>query len=157
MKELRPTLLDELGMAAAINRYAKSTLEPQGIKVATEFEGTDQRFPAEVEVTLFRIAQGAVGSILEHAEAKNVSIKLKCDTKECVLEVKDDGKGFDVSKLTRVEPDGRGAGLFIMRERSNMLGGAGYVESVPGQGTSIIIKVPISMDVPDEEDKGTDS
>ncbi len=157
MKELRPTLLDELGMAAAINRYARSALEPHGIQITTEFEGTDQRFAPEVEVTLFRIAQGAVGNILEHAEAKSVSIKLRCDARECVLEIKDDGKGFDVSKLTRVEPSGRGAGLFIMRERTSMLGGAGFVESAPGQGTKVIAKVPISTDVPDEEDKSTNS
>ncbi|MFH0769689.1 MAG: GAF domain-containing sensor histidine kinase, partial [Chloroflexota bacterium] len=157
MKELRPTLLDELGMAAAINRYARSTLEPQGIEVSTEFEGTDQRFAPEIEVTLFRFAQGAVGNIVEHAKAKNVSIKLRCDAKECVLEIQDDGKGFDVSKLTQVESTGRGAGLFIMRERTSMLGGAGFVESAPGRGTKVIAKVPINMDVTDEEDKSAHS
>ncbi len=157
MKELRPTLLDELGMAAAINRYARNTLESHNINVSTKFEGTDQRFAPEIEVTLFRIAQGAIGNILEHAEAKNVSIDLKCDAKECILEIKDDGKGFDVSKLTRVEPGGRGAGLFIMRERTSMLGGMGNVESSPGKGTRIIAKVPISTDIYDEEDKGFNS
>jgi len=157
MKELRPTLLDELGMAAAINRYARSTLEPSGVKVASEFIGTDKRFPPEVEVTLFRIAQGAIGNILEHAEAKNVSIKLECDAMQCVLEIKDDGKGFDVSKLTRVEPDGRGAGLFIMRERTSLLGGTGYVDSHPGHGTKVVATIPLARDVIDEEDKGADS
>jgi len=155
MKELRPTLLDELGMVAAINRYARSTLEPRSIHVSTEFEGTDRRFGPEVEVTLFRIAQGAVGNALEHAEAKNVSIRLVCDDHECILTVEDDGKGFDVSKLTGVEPSGRGAGLFTMRERSSMVGGVGYVESKPGHGTKVIVKVPLSRDIADEEDKGT--
>jgi len=157
MKELRPTLLDELGMAVAINRYAKSTLEPHGIKVAAEFVGTDQRFPPEVEVTLFRIAQGAIGNILEHAEAKNASIKLECDAEKCVLEIKDDGKGFDVSKITGVEPGGRGAGLFIMRERTSLVGGSGYVESAPGQGTKVTATVPLVREVIDEEDKGANS
>lgn len=156
MKELRPTLLDELGMAAAINRYAKSSLGPQGINVSTEFMGTDRRFAPEVEVTIFRIAQGAIGNIVKHAEAKNASIKLECNASKCLLEIKDDGKGFDVSKLTRVEA-GRGAGLFIMRERSSMVGGTAYIESAPGQGTKIIAEVPTGTDVADEEDKGFNS
>ena len=157
MKELRPTLLDELGMPAAIHRYAKDTLQAQGINVAMEFIGTDQRLRPEVEVTLFRVAQGAIGNILEHSGAKNVSIKLECNSSECVLNVEDDGKGFDVSKLTRVEPSGRGAGLFTMRERVSLVGGAGYVESQPGQGTKIIAKVPLVRDVEDEEDKDINS
>ncbi len=155
MKELRPTLLDELGMAAAISRYAKSTLGPLGTKLQTEFIGVDRRFSPEVEVTLFRIAQGAIGNIVEHAQAKNVSIKLECNNKECMLEIEDDGKGFDASKLTRVEPDGRGAGLFIMRERTSMVGGTGYVVSIPGKGTRVIAKVPVGVDIADEEDTGT--
>ena len=157
MKELRPTLLDELGMAAAIHRYAKDVLQAQGINVSAEFSGTDERFPPEVEVTLFRIAQGAIGNILEHSGAKNASIKLECNANECVLQIEDDGKGFDVSKLTRVEAGGRGAGLFIMRERTSLVGGAGYVESKPGQGTKIIAKVPVVKDIADEEDKGANS
>ena len=79
MKELRPTLLDELGLPAAIHRYAKDTLQSHGVNLSTEFVGTDRRFSPEVEVSLFRIAQGAIGNIMEHAEAKNVSIKLICD------------------------------------------------------------------------------
>ncbi|MFC2066748.1 GAF domain-containing protein [Chloroflexota bacterium] len=164
MKELRPTLLDELGLPAAIHRYAKDNLQAQGINVSAEFTGTEQRFPPEVEVTLFRIAQGGIGNILEHSGAANVSIKLECNTSECVLTIKDDGKGFDVSKLTRVDPRGRGAGLFTMRERTSLLGGSGYVESKPGQGTKITARVPLVANVEDlvkdaidEENKSTDS
>ena len=155
MKELRPTLLDELGLAAAIHRYAKDSLQAQGITVTTEFSGTDRRLPPEVEVTLFRVAQGLIGNILEHSKAKNAWIKLNCDSNECALSVEDDGKGFDVSQLTRVEPDGRGAGLFTMRERVRLLGGNGYVESQPGQGTKVTVKVPLTTKVEDAEDKST--
>jgi len=157
MKELRPTLLDELGMPAAIYRYAKDTLTTRGISVSVEFIGTDQRFEPEVEVTLFRVAQGIIGNILEHSGAKNAFIKLECNASECVLQIEDDGKGFDVSKLTGVEPSGRGAGLFTMRERLGLMGGLGNVESKPGHGTRIIAKVPLTKDIADEEDKGADS
>jgi signal transduction histidine kinase len=164
MKELRPTLLDELGLPAAIHRYAKDTLQTHGINVSAEFIGTDQRFQPEVEVTLFRIAQGAIGNILEHSGAKNCWIKLECDNRNCTLTIQDDGKGFDASKLTRVESSGRGSGLFTMRERTSMLGGSGYIESRPGHGTKIIATVPqsrtvedLAKDLEDAEDTGTHS
>jgi len=157
MKELRPTLLDELGLPAAIHRYAKDTLQAQGINISAEFIGTDQRFRPELEVSLYRIAQGVIGNILEHSGAKNVSIKLECNDRECALYIQDDGKGFDVKKLTRVEHSGRGAGLFTMRERISLLGGVGYVESKPRQGTKITAKVPLVGDIISEEDKNTNS
>ncbi len=162
MKELRPTLLDELGLSAAIHRYARDTL--QGVSVSTEFAGTDRRFSPEIEASLFRIAQGAIGNIMKHAEAKNVSVKLICDQRECLLTIQDDGKGFDVSRLTGVDPSGRGAGLFIMRERTSLLGGTGFVESNPGHGAKVIVRVPLERNLEDlgkeavnEEDKGTHS
>lgn len=164
MKELRPTLLDELGLPAAIHRYAKDTLQSHGVNMTAEFVGTSRRFPPEVEVSLFRLAQGAIGNIVEHSEAKNASIKLVCDQNECRLTIEDDGKGFDVSKLKSVDASGRGAGLFIMRERTSLLGGTGYVESAPGKGTKVIAKVPLERnaedlgkDVVSEEDKSIDS
>jgi signal transduction histidine kinase len=157
MKELRPTLLDELGLPAAISRYAKDSLESLGTKVFTEFEGVDERLPTEVEVTLFRISQGMIGNILEHAEAKNVSIRLECNASECVLDIKDDGKGFDVSKITRVDKGGRGAGLFTMKERARLVGGGCNIKSRPGKGTRIVVKVPLKGFMADAEDKSINS
>jgi len=145
MKELRPSLLDELGMPAAIHRYAKDTLQARGINVTAEFNGTDERFPPEVEVTLFRVAQGLIGNILEHSEAKNTLIKLECDEKECRLYIEDDGKGFDVRKLTRIDPSGRGAGLFTLKERVSLAGGHCHINSRPGQGTKVTVKVPLTQ------------
>lgn len=157
MRELRPTLLDELGMPAAIRRYAKDTLESHGIKVSTEFAGVEERFRPEVEITLFRVAQGAIGNILEHSAAKKALIKLDCDDHECVLCIEDDGRGFDVNNLTRVDPSGRGAGLFTMKERVRLAGGSCHVESQPKRGTKVIVKIPVAKGVGDEEDKSVDS
>jgi len=157
MKELRPTLLDELGMPTAIRRYAKDTLEAQGINISTEVIGVEERYQPEVEVSLFRIAQGIIGNIVEHSEAKNASIKLECDANACVLRIEDDGKGFDVKKLTRVDPSGRGAGLFTMKERVRLTGGSCRIDSRPGQGTKVTVKIPVARDVAYEEDKSADS
>lgn len=157
MKELRPTLLDELGMPTAIHRYAKDTLQARGVNIATEFIGTDQRFPTEIEVTLFRVAQGLIGNIMKHSEAKNTSIKLECNADKCVLQIADDGKGFDVSKLTRVDPSGRGAGLFTIKERVKLAGGHCKVNSRPGQGTKVTVNIPLPRDATDEKDQDTNS
>ncbi|MBM4452405.1 MAG: GAF domain-containing protein [Chloroflexi bacterium] len=157
MKELRPTLLDELGMPTAIHRYAKDTLHARGINIAAEFTGTDKRFAPEIEVTLFRVAQGLIGNIMKHSEAKNTSIKLECNADKCVLQITDDGKGFDVSKLTRVAPSGRGAGLFTIKERVKLVGGNCKVNSRPGQGTKVTVNIPIPRDTIDEKDQGTNS
>jgi signal transduction histidine kinase len=154
MKELRPTLLDELGLPAAIHRYARDTLQSHGIDVLAEFKCRDERFGPEVELTLFRIAQGAIGNILEHSGAKSASIGLECDDSECVLHVKDDGKGFDVSKLTRVSSSGRGAGLFTMKERAKLVGGRCRIKSQPGRGTDIAVRIPLAGEVIHEEDQG---
>ena len=157
MKELRPTLLDELGLPAAIHRYAKDTLQAQGIEVSADFVGTEERLPPEVEVTLFRVAQGAIGNISEHSAAKNAYIKLECNASECLLRIEDDGKGFNVGKVTQVDPSGRGAGIFTMKERIRLVGGTCRIESRPGQGTRVVAKVPLEKDVAYEEDKGANS
>jgi signal transduction histidine kinase len=157
MKELRPTLLDELGLPAAISRYARDALESLGTKVSTEFKGVEGHLPSEVEVTLFRIAQGIIGNIMQHAQAKNASVRLECNARECVLEIKDDGKGFDVSKITRVDKGGRGAGLFTMKERARLVGGRCSVKSQPGKGTRVVVKVPLKGFAADAKDKGTNS
>lgn len=145
MKALRPTLLDELGLPAAIHRYAREILESQGITVATDFRGMDRRLPPEVEVTFFRVAQGLIGNILEHSAARRAFLGLHCDDRGCVLRVEDDGKGFDVCKLTRIEPSGRGAGLFTVKERARLVGGSCQVESEPGRGTRIRVEIPLAV------------
>lgn len=149
MMDLRPTLLDDLGMPAAIQRYAKDTLEARGISVTMESIGGEHRLPAEVEVALFRVAQGLISNILRHAEAKNVLIKIECDPGKAVLYIEDDGIGFDINKITDIEPNGRGAGLFTMRERLRLVGGVGDIESGPGEGTRITVTVPVIRDLED--------
>jgi two-component system NarL family sensor kinase len=157
MKELRPTLLDELGLPAAIHRYARDTLQEHGINVSAKLGGSSGRLPPEIEVTLFRVAQGLIGNVLEHSEAKNASIRLEYDTDECRLHIDDDGKGFDVSRLTRVDPSGRGAGLFTIKERVRLVGGWCKIDSEPDKGTRITIHAPTTGEAILEEDTSPDS
>jgi len=157
IRELRPTLLDTLGLPAAVGHLAEANLSTQGIDVVTEFKGLDQRLPAEIELSLFRIIQEAMSNIVKHAGAKNVSINIECNANECVLRIEDNGEGFDVSEVTGIDEGGRGAGLFGMKERVTMVGGTCSCQSQPGQGTIVVAKVPILGSTADGQDKGANS
>jgi signal transduction histidine kinase len=155
--DLRPSLLDTLGLVPAIRQYAEARLHPLDISVSVETKGTDRRLPPEVETGLFRVTQGAIGNIAQHSRAKNATIILEYQNKELLLRISDDGEGFDVSKITDVEESGRGRGVFSMRERVGLLGGTGSIESQPGQGTTVWARVPISWGTEDAENKSTGS
>lgn len=143
MADLRPSLLDTLGLIPAIRQLADTRLRPLNINVSVEAIGTERRLDPEVETGLFRVAQGSIGNIIEHSKAKNAIIAVEYRDNELVLRITDDGQGFDVSDITDVEESGRGRGLFSMRERIMLLGGSASVESKIGQGTTVWASVPI--------------
>ncbi|OGO39486.1 MAG: hypothetical protein A2147_07760 [Chloroflexi bacterium RBG_16_57_8] len=144
--DLRPALLDTLGLVPAVRQHAEARLEPLGVEVSVETRGVVKRLPSNVEVALFRFAQGAIGNIARHSRAKHATIVFEFHDKELAISVRDDGIGFDVSKITDVEESGRGRGLFSMRERIGFLDGTGWVESQPGAGTTVSARVPIGRD-----------
>jgi len=154
---LRPSLLDTLGLIPAIRQYAEVSLHPLSINVSVETKGVDRRLPPEVETGLFRVIQGAIGNIIQHSRAKKATIALECQGNELLLRVSDDGQGFDVSKITDIEESGRGRGVFSMRERVGLLGGIGWIESQPGQGTTVWARLPVSWGTEDAENKSTGS
>jgi signal transduction histidine kinase len=140
--DLRPTLLDTLGLIPAIRHYAETNLLPSGINVSFEFDPDKSNLTQDISVELFRIIQGTIGNILHHAQAKNVEISLKIVGEELILNVIDDGKGFDVSRITHIEESGRGAGLFSMKERVHRLDGRCAIQSRPGKGTKVTVIIP---------------
>jgi signal transduction histidine kinase len=146
ISNLHPALLDTLGLVAAIRQHAENRLQPLNINVLIETKGAERRFPPDVEATLFRVVQGAIGNIVQHSKAKNVSIVLTYQPDEFSLNISDDGQGFDVSEITDVEESGRGRGLFSMRERIGFLGGTSGVESKIGAGTMLWARIPIGQD-----------
>lgn len=144
MGDLRPALLDTLGLVPAIRQYAETNLRRVGIVVVFDFDDAGKAMLPEAEVGLFRWAQGAISNIWQHSGAKNVKISLKRDGNSFVLSIVDDGSGFDVSQIKSIEEGGRGAGLFSMNERMLLLGGTCTVESKPGHGTTAVARVPIT-------------
>jgi two-component system sensor histidine kinase UhpB len=117
----------------------------------------DERLPSEVEFGLYRIAQGSIANIAWHSQAKNAVVSLRCNSDELTMQIEDDGKGFDASQPIEVDESGRGRGLFSMKERASLLDGTYDIESQPGKGTRIIVKVPVYWNKPDEKDRSSDS
>ncbi len=141
--DLRPTALDDLGLASAARWYADETLSPLGVKVSVEISGDEVRATGTAATAIFRIVQEAVSNIAKHAQAKNARVSLEFRKSEVLVLVEDDGQGFDPDSLKLPQDSGRGLGLLGMRERAELFGGTVEIESSPGQGARIRVRVPL--------------
>ena len=143
--DLRPPLLDDLGLVTAlrwyVDRYAKRT----GIvaDVIIELQNENERFSRELETACFRIAQEALTNVARHAGAKTVSVRLKKDDEMLVLSVCDDGVGFDPEALSKRAPRAATLGLLGMQERAHAAGGAVEINSQISEGTDIRLELPL--------------
>lgn len=144
--ELRPTVLDDMGLVAALERYVTEYRHQQD-SVVVDLEVHNQgmeRLPSEVETNLYRIVQEALTNIAKYAKARNVSIVLEIRPKSVNLIIEDDGVGFDVEQVSSESNQGRqNLGLAGMYERSALLGGTLEIESEPGRGTSLYVRLPL--------------
>ena len=140
MADLRPPLLDEYGLAAALGWHSEEWTRRTGVQVTVTDRTPDAAKGArpEAAVALFRIAQEALNNVLKHAQARNVRIDVSATDEELVLDVHDDGRGFDPRAARR----GRW-GMTTMRERAEAAGGQLHVDATPGQGTRIHARVPL--------------
>ncbi|MBI2847928.1 MAG: sensor histidine kinase, partial [Chloroflexi bacterium] len=143
--DLRPMALEDLGLVSAVRWYAESHLEEQGVKMTVEVDAPSVRLPPHLETSLFRIIQEAINNIARHAQAQEAHIRLLLRGSTARIEVSDDGKGFDVEKVLRPQFSGQGVGLLGIQERAYLLGGRFDIHSHPGQGTQIIVEVPIPI------------
>ncbi len=141
--DLRPTLLDDLGLAAAVRWYAKNCLEAAGIQVQVEASNQLGRATAAIETGMFRIAQEAINNVIRHANARHVLVQLFRQESKWVLLVQDDGRGFDVKSLPPTSNGEHHWGLFGVQERVDLLGGTFRVESGVGEGTTLKVEIPV--------------
>lgn len=139
---LRPSILDDLGLIPAIRWYARTNLEKAGIMVEIDANGDLESLAPQLNASLFRIAQEAINNILRHSEAKNVEINFAQVEGRIVVEVADDGQGFDPSSVKEKALQLHHIGLLGMQERAELIGGSTEVISEPGSGTKIVISVP---------------
>jgi PAS domain S-box-containing protein len=142
--ELRPSLLDNLGLAAALRWYVDRYRERTGIvaEVVNGFEGRG-RLPQELETQCFRIAQEALTNVARHARATRVSIQVKCAAEKLVLTIIDNGIGFDTENLLKAESAASTLGLRGMKERALAMIGRIVIASTPGSGTQIEATFPL--------------
>jgi signal transduction histidine kinase len=141
--ELRPSLLDDMGLVSAARWLAENNLETNGVSVDFKVVGGARRLPSELEVTLFRVIQEAMNNIIRHADAKKVRIALYFRKKSILVQIKDDGKGFDVEEAINTKDRPRGLGLLGMRERVELVRGKLEIRSDPrGGGTVVEVRVP---------------
>ena len=139
--DLRPSVLDDLGLQSAIRWYADHHLTGQGISVRCEFDAPDRRFPAAFETALFRVCQEAMSNIARHAHAESVLIQLSEQEGVIRIEIEDDGRGFEPEHVSHAER--RHFGLMGIEERVEILGGKVTIDSAPGQGTRVRLEVPL--------------
>jgi CheY-like chemotaxis protein len=137
--ELRPSVLDDLGLELALRRFITQWSETAGIPVDCRISGLEAaRLPFEVETTLYRVVQEALTNAARHASAKRVSVLLELRPEHISLIVEDDGRGFDPETVIgQPDPSGK-LGLLGMRERVTLLGGMLEIESKLGIGTTLL-------------------
>lgn len=142
--ELRPTILDDLGLVAALDRYISNIMEKADIEIDMQVVGMENiHLTPEAEITIYRITQEALTNTLKYSMAKNVSVVLERHKESLSLVIEDDGIGFDQEAVKMNSTSYQSLGLYGMEERATIIGGSLSVESFPGKGTTIYFKVPL--------------
>jgi signal transduction histidine kinase len=152
--DLRPTMLEDLGLMSALRWYASQRLEPLGVRVHVRSSGVEERLQPHVETTLYRIAQEALTNVAKHAQAEHVWLSVSKSRGYFILSVRDDGHGFSVGPVL-ADPDDRvGLGLFGMKERATLVGGTFTIESHPGKGARVSVRIPVELETDHDPDSG---
>ncbi|MDO8689188.1 MAG: histidine kinase [Dehalococcoidia bacterium] len=142
MLDLRPTLLDDLGLIPAISWYAENNLGRAHTNSRVEVSGfQSKRLPVQMETVLFRVIQEAITNIVKHSGATDASIRLELVGRMVTACIADNGRGFEAGD--RVSGYNGGLGLLGIQERVSLLGGSLQVESKPGEGTTLRLKIPL--------------
>lgn len=149
-RDLRPRILDDMGLVAALEYLADDLQENEGIDVRVQVSGDVPRLSAEVRLVMFRIAQEALNNIRKHAEASSVIVRLIFEEARIRMIISDNGKGFEVpTRIGDFTSTGR-LGLQGMYERARLLGGTFGIESDSGRGTMVVVELPQSTASPPE-------
>jgi signal transduction histidine kinase len=140
--DLRPSVLDDLGLLSAIEWYAERALREKGVSVRCECEEGAARVSPEMETALFRIVQEALSNVARHAQASAVLVELGMDGADLRVSIEDDGQGFDPGAPVS-EEDRKHWGLLGIKERAEILGGTAKIESAVGKGTRVEVRIPL--------------
>jgi two-component system, NarL family, sensor histidine kinase UhpB len=142
MFDLRPSVLDDLGLVPALRWFISQRVSPRGLKVEFQATGLEQRLPEELETALFRICQEAMTNAVKHARAHRLLVSMVREPGQIIALIEDDGAGFHPVHVVSKGDKDRGLGLFGMQERAALVGGAVQIDSAPGRGTVVRVTVP---------------
>jgi len=142
MVGLRPPVLNDLGLLAALRWHTALFIKRNGIKITIQADEPFPRLTIEKETALFRISQEALMNVVKHAATQNVTIKLRITDGIVCFAVSDDGNGF-LPASSSYNLTGSGWGMTIMRERAELNGGNFHVDSTPGKGTTVSVVMPL--------------
>ena len=141
-RDLRPSILDQMGLVAALNWLTEELGKELGIKTSVKSDKLPQ-LPSEIELAMFRIAQETLNNIRKHARASAVHITVQLSSNNLKMSITDNGKGFSTSGLTGdLAREGK-LGVLGMEERARLIGGNLQIKSEPGKGTTVIARAPI--------------
>lgn len=144
--DLRPTALDDLGLEVALANYVEAWTNRWQIPADFHSNGfTNQRLASHIETIIYRIAQEALSNVVRHATAATVSLILERADDRVGLIIEDDGCGFEVETVMKAPAKEQRIGLLGMEERVALVGGSLTIESTPGMGTSVYVRIPISL------------
>jgi signal transduction histidine kinase len=141
--ELRPTVLDDLGLIPALHTFMKDFMKRTGVRPRLTADAAVNQLPIDKLAVLYRVALEALNNVAAHAQANAVDVQIKRLPNWLCMMIKDDGKSFDAKRALCAKGNGR-LGLLGMRERLEMVGGTFSIESSPGHGTSVITRIPIT-------------
>ena len=141
--DLRPSLLDDLGLGPALRWYVHRYVERTHIVVDLNMRDFDTRLAPEVETALYRVVQEALTNVSKHAGASTVGIQIARRASRVIVTIEDDGCGFAINGKSGPSTPERGLGLLGMQERVTVLGGTFNIQSQPGQGTRLVVKIPV--------------
>jgi signal transduction histidine kinase len=142
--DLRPSMLDDLGLAATLRWLVDHQAQRTGLAAHFIVQSSGAHLPSNLATACYRVAQEALSNVMRHAQARGVWVELSQGEDEVRLVVRDDGVGFDLVEARRRAARGASLGLSGMQERIELLGGQFTVESEPGHGTSLRIRVPVT-------------
>jgi signal transduction histidine kinase len=133
---LRPSMLDDLGLVAALEWQGREVSRRSAVEVEVQSENVPDNLPDEHKICIYRLVQEALNNAVRHSGAKNVKVTVERSGNKIVVRVSDDGRGFDPKRV-------RGLGILGMEERVKRLGGTLTVDSQPGQGTTLVAELPL--------------
>ena len=149
--DLRPSILDDLGLEPALRWYTERQAALVELKVEFHADRLEQRLDPVIETECFRVAQEALTNVVRHAQAKAVTVELRKEDGQLHLRVRDDGVGFDVAPVREQAVRGASLGLLSMEERASLAGGGLEFKSNPGQGTEVHAWFPLKWQTPSSE------